>query len=281
MADQIIKNDKFRRDVNCRGILQMNPYLRLDNVQLLKQYYTDEIVGAITTYIPLAKTNVSAEELGLIGTYDAVLIGGQTAGYVNSWGEASQDYWELQLIMPYGTYLLKDETTHWVSDPPMEKEWDTLYFFKRYLNTADYNCAFWYSDGGQPIAIGCNSDPAWDDPNVFKQVEISSYGVTRVQSLYGHHGKVFNSANKYVVKISLPFSTPIEKIQQLLQSEAVMLQMDDRSTTDYDNQNNWKIVKPLGGGCVSPVQRKVTISSSTLRQNIRRERYEIDGILEG
>ena len=284
MSVQYIKNDKFHLHdgIACKtkGILQYNPYAILDRVfYSFGLWYNDYL------YPTEDRTHfcgsITADLTGIsFSSGDPIMIGGQAVGY---WIESAVGDQSCTIAIPFGMYepeVYLPDIYQPIGD--MIKSYDTMYVFKRYFNTAEYNAAFWHiDDGGTVIPRLTNSDTAWDDPNIIKNVDIINYSIIRNQSVFGHNSKVYATNNKYKVTLSLPASTPIEKVDQLLQSPAVMFQVDDRSTYNMNNDYNWSFDTPLGGGTISALAKKVSLLTETLKMVTGSKRYEIEGIIEG
>ncbi len=273
---QLEKNLKYRRQLNesCRHILYFNPKLRMDNVQVFDEM--EQPVGDTHWNQWLFTGTVDPATLG-VNVGDVVLIGGQSGTFVESIYLNTGNYF-LVCATPYGTYYTED--VNLIVDSV--KPYDNIYIFRPYYNTGDYTAAFWHNNGaGTIVPILGSIDQPWDDPNVLKNVMVTEYELLRDQSLYGHHKKVYNSNNTYKVKLTFDYKTPVERINQILQSEVLALQPDDRETFTYTNDNLYQFPKPFGGGSISPLIRKVTLLNKTLKENYGRQRYEIEAILEG
>lgn len=273
---QIEKNLKYRRSLDkaCGHTLYFNPKYRFDNVQVFSEL--EQPVGDPYWQQWLFTGTVDPATLG-VNVGDVVLVGGQMGTFVESIYLNTGNYF-LICATPYGTYYTVDPDI--IVDSV--KEYDNVYVFRPYYENGDYTSAFWWNDGADNITeILPSGGSVWDDPNILQDVLILEYEMISDLSLYGHHKKSYNANNTYKVKLAFDYNTPVEKINQIIQSEALALQPNDRETFTYTNDYNYLYPKPLGGGSISPLVRKLTLISKTLKENYGRRRYEVIAILEG
>jgi hypothetical protein len=122
-----------------------------------------------------------------------------------------------------------------------------------------------------------------DTDNSIGSVKIMEVKMLNNTSSYGYHSLTYNSKVTYQAKLRLPYKTPIEKIQQLLQSNDILFMYDDRVVhNDYTIPSTaYNVQKPLGGGCINPVASKVSVITKSLTETYRRNTYELEVIIEG
>ena len=272
MAD-LIKNDRFK--AGDRGVILYNPY-----------FYENTYASSTITNQTASKTSwlsINAGDPiggGSISSWDILLYGGQVGGF------ALFDDTETYISVPYGSY----DNIASTDISGMLNQHDTLYAFKEYnrcysvWNGSEYEnkWASYRADtgtGGELVTYGSNVEHT--NNNVIENVYVISNEIVKNHSTFGHHSNVYQTYNTYKLKLLIPYSTTITQIEQMIESRALAFYADDIDVYTFETATGYSIVKPLGGGSVSPLIRKITLLNGSLTESNRRNGFEIEVIIEG
>lgn len=112
-------------------------------------------------------------------------------------------------------------------------------------------------------------------------VRIKDYSEITQRKTFGFHRSQFDVLTEYHATLEIPAETDKIKIDQMINSEAVIFVSDDRDTNVLAPPDGWKFDKPKGGGSINPIGRKVSIKTNTTKYGLRRGYQLFDVILEG
>lgn len=310
-AQDLIKNERIK--TGNLGTIFFNPY---DKYELKLTGILDPLIIDDTGHIyehtftiigGVDDGNVWGDNgYDLLPNWDILSFGGQFAGF--SYNSTVESLYINRMVMPASAFDYDDLKN--VGE--MTVAYDTMYVFKSLFTDSSTSSALWSEcynpyikrvsdDDGVIEGLSCLNDTLYglgltnpyiadtwgsasstDTENNIQNVKIVEYNIISNASKFGHHNKIYNSKNIYKAKLRLPYKTPIRKVEQMLQSEALVFMFNDRSTyNDYSIPYGNKIIKPLGGGSINPVVKGITIIDGSITESIRRGYYEIEVIFEG
>ena len=259
----LYKNGRLQQ--GCTGSIFFNPFKTISNIRVNTNSITPPVGGTHQFFFYEGDDNWEDVQ---VSDFDIMSFGGQFAGFAKRTTYGGLDV--TTMYVPFGAYA----TTN-ISD--LVNTYDTINVFKPIFDYGNSNpsTASWICNG---VKEGETSNT--DEANSVGNVRIQEVRVVKNNATYGHHSQVYNSKNTYEAKLLLPYGTSIEKVKQILQSSACVFMFDDRVVYD-DYYSVYDIVKPLGGGCIDPLVRAITVTNAEVSEIVRRGAYEITAIFEG
>ena len=245
------KNDRFQP--GCAGSLYFNPTTVSKQALTYVTYSTSN--GAVQMYV----------NSGQFINGNIISFGGQVVGYV--YDETNGN----------GANIYFPEET-W---PNMEANGAQI--LTEYLNNYDYiysflpNYDYFYEFNSVQHGTGYTKHP----DTCIENVRIKDYSDVTKRKTFGFHRKQFDILKEHHATIEIPAETDKLKIDQMLNSDAVIFVPDNRTVSVLLMPNGWKFDKPKGGGSINPIGRKVSINTNSIKYGLRRGYQLFDVILEG
>jgi len=246
------KNRKYQ--TGCSGSLYFNPTI-VGKTQLTFDYYYSVIAASV---LKATTTEISEG--------DIVSFGGQFGGFVL---DVDATAGTISIHVPEETF------------PDMSTELGNI--LTKYVNNYDYIYAFKpnydvaYSYGTNDFGTGYTKYP----DTCIENVRIREYSETVKRKTFGFHRKQYDILTEYPATLEIPPDVDKMKIDQMLNSDAVIFVPDDRSVSIVSLPTGWVFDKPHGGGSVNPIVRKISIKTDTMKYGLRRGYQLLDVILEG
>ena len=245
------KNDRFQP--GCAGSLYFNP------TTVSKQSLSYSGYSASLGNMQLSVGS------GQFVDGNIIAFGGQVVGYVSN------------AISGGGAYISFPEET-WPNMGTIGVQ-----VLTDYLNNYDYlysfkpNYDYFYEFNSVQHGVGYTKYP----DTCIENVMIKDYSVVTKRKTFGFHKKQYDVLTEYHATIEIPAGVDKIKIDQMLNSDAVVFLSNNRSASAVSMPTGWKFDKPRGGGSLNPMGRLVSINTDSTKYGIRRGYQLFDVILEG
>jgi hypothetical protein len=254
------KNERYK--TGCIGSLYFNP-IKTEKTTLTFYSYSSTD-GAMS----IAVDNAIPETYANIG--DLVLFGGQFVGIVEYIASAGTGYINIRISVPEETWddmssLLDGVLTKYVNN------YDNLYIFR-----PNYDYSYTFNSGA-----GYNTSLTKYPDVCIENVRIKEYSENVQRKTFGFHRKQYDSLAEYSAILEVQPDADKLKIDQMLNSEAILFLSDDRNVEQLSLPTGWKYDKPKGGGSINPIGRKVSVKDGDIKYGLRRGYQLINVILEG